>query len=187
MTVERETSDGWSASVSKMTGISDLVRPSCPNVLITSLVEQNDSKIRNKPPLFDVRTCYDRDEAEPRSKIPAEILETSIESPPFYWGLLLPICSRGSNNSDECFSKLETFLASLLNTTSAIDRQKITLYIGMDAMDPIYDSPDGKLRLRELFEGKVVAIKISSFSIGYREKICWIWDELAQEAVKDGK
>jgi hypothetical protein len=102
----------------------------------------------------------------------------------YRWGLLLPISSRGLTKS-KCDSMLKQFKTSLFESTTAADRDLITIYMGIDKGDLVYDAPDSTKMLAELFKG--VKIKHHPlFEVGYRGKLCWIWDKLAQYAVRDG-
>jgi hypothetical protein len=100
------------------------------------------------------------------------------------WGILLPTCSRGKDAST-CFQDLGKVAASLERTTEAHERKLLSLHIGIDMYDEVYDSPESIMRLKETFSS-FGSIRIHKLQPAYQGKICWIWEKLAQEAIDDG-
>ena len=103
----------------------------------------------------------------------------------FSWALLLPVCSRGLPG-EACLEQLQIFRESLFATTSPNeDAAFITIVIGVDCGDPVYDSQTTSQLLKDLFAP--YSLHVMKFSMGYSGRICWIWERMAQYAVKDCK
>ncbi|CAE8681191.1 unnamed protein product [Polarella glacialis] len=101
-------------------------------------------------------------------------------SGPCKWGLLVPICSRSSSEED-CFKKLTQFRDSLQRTCS--ETQHLMVHLGIDHGDTVYDTPKAKERLRGMFGDVGLPVEFHMFTAGYRGRLCWIWDRMAQAAV----
>mmetsp|Transcript_9930 Transcript_9930/g.23952 ORF Transcript_9930/g.23952 Transcript_9930/m.23952 type:complete len:1010 (-) Transcript_9930:296-3325(-) len=102
------------------------------------------------------------------------------------WGLLLPISSRGALE-EECWTALKAFSDSLLASTSTEDRSEISVFVGIDEGDVVYDNRVADERLRGLFAASNLAgLHFFRFTPAYSGKLCWIWDALARAAVEAG-
>lgn len=99
------------------------------------------------------------------------------------WGLLLPITSRGTG---DVWGRLEGTLRQLVKSVSPSHRHHTKVYVGIVIHDPVFENDEARSRicalLRELggahFEEPLVP--------AFQGKICWIWAELAAQAVADG-
>jgi hypothetical protein len=112
---------------------------------------------------------------------------TNINMPTFpasKWGILLPICSRGKH-AEECWEDLEQILASLQDTATREELLMLSLHIGIDREDVVYDNLAAKARLKKTFSA-LGSVHVHEFLPAYQGKICWIWEELARHAVDAG-
>jgi len=103
---------------------------------------------------------------------------------PLRWGLLLPICSRG-DAPEACWDRLHAFSDSLVRTTSEEDRSMMTIHVGIDDGDEVFDCDEAKARIARLF-GEFAATRVCMLEHMYRSNLCWIWAELARCAVAGG-
>jgi hypothetical protein len=100
------------------------------------------------------------------------------------WGILLPTCSRGKDAAT-CWQDLGQVSSCLECTTAADERTALSLHIGIDQGDGVYDSTESITRLQQTFSA-FGNIHIHKLEPAYRGKICWIWEKLADEAVRAG-
>ena len=119
-------------------------------------------------------------------KLPDDVSDASL-STNFRWALLLPICFHGGGTEDDCWDRLQGFVNSVEETTSADDRALLDVYIALDRDDELFDTEEGKARLGSLFRtalGHDPIIYVQT--AGWRHNICWLWDFLATEAIANG-
>eukprot|EP01038_Epipyxis_sp_PR26KG_P011463 gene11463-15355_t len=112
--------------------------------------------------------------------------KNSYISKSYKWGLLFPICYRGEDK-DACWQRIETFIGTLSFTTSPEDLQNIEIFIAIDKFDLLYDNPDAISKLEQMFLSRLsgVTIHICILRTSLRGKLCFIWNALAQQAVRN--
>ena len=116
-------------------------------------------------------------------------LECAPPEAPQTWGLLLPVCCRKSNEGEECFERLKTFVNSIERTLEKNERSKLKIFVGVDQHDIFYDTEDTQERVMNLFASigvKAEAISWIVLRSHYRGKLCRIWDLLAHAAIEAG-
>jgi glycosyltransferase involved in cell wall biosynthesis len=115
------------------------------------------------------------------------IAESCVDSSNKKWGILLPICCRGESGN-ECWSRLVACLTSLSTTTSLEEQTNLSIFIGIDAHDILYDSADAKERIKaEVCKVMpMVSVHYSVLKSRFRGKLCFIWNELAKQACREG-
>lgn len=99
------------------------------------------------------------------------------------WGIALPITSFGSTE-EQCWSMIERFEKSLVDTTNPEERPLIMIMIGIDTLDPVYDQPQSKERLENLFSNDKFQVYIYKMHLGFQGNVCSIWNFLIQKAVQ---
>mmetsp|Transcript_2598 Transcript_2598/g.5938 ORF Transcript_2598/g.5938 Transcript_2598/m.5938 type:complete len:1000 (-) Transcript_2598:117-3116(-) len=104
------------------------------------------------------------------------------------WGILVPI--RGTDEPAQrgkCWERLENLANSIFNTTDQSQRSMIRIHFGIDKDDDTYDNKESVTKLRNMFEGRLrLEVHFHYFPPYYSGKLCWIWNELAHNAVKMG-
>lgn len=96
-------------------------------------------------------------------------------------GIVTPICSRQST-SDNCWTRLKSFSATLKSTSASKELGRISIIIGIDISDPVFDSAESKRRITEIFEPVSTVFVMLDKSLS--GKVCLIWNHLAHYALE---
>ena len=105
---------------------------------------------------------------------------------PYQWGLLLPITSQGCGGCDAFWEQLEDTLRQLVASVSPYRRTKTRVHIAIDKQDPVLDSADARARIEALLAELGGVHFAKPLVPAFHGKICWIWAELAKQAVAAG-
>jgi hypothetical protein len=104
---------------------------------------------------------------------------------PCQWGLLLPITSRGCTE-DTFWVQLESTLRQLVASVPPCRRPDTRIHIGIDMQDPVLDSVGARARIEALLAELGGVHFAKPLVPAFQGKICWIWAELAKQAVAAG-
>lgn len=74
----------------------------------------------------------------------------AIGVPACTWGLLLPIAYRGEISREGAWQCVQAFFGSILDTTSAEERSRCTVYIGVDDGDLLFHSECSMVELERM-------------------------------------
>lgn len=83
------------------------------------------------------------------------------------------------------WNRIIDFTASLESTTSVEERKFMTVYIGIDQHDILFDNEDAGTKLASIFTSIQVQVSSHRLKSSFRHKICHIWGHLAACSVAD--
>lgn len=97
--------------------------------------------------------------------------------------LLVPVTSRGSESNNFSETTLSTNLLKSLAATTKDNQHQITLFLGVDEGDRLYDGTGAMKGLKRLFQSLVPHIHLKIVRVaGAQQRIAMLWNELAQKA-----
>ena len=121
--------------------------------------------------------------ADAAEKEPPDAAESApaIANGPLTWALLLPITSRGQPSASAFWLQFEAVAKRLAATTDATCTQVL---VGIDQNDPVLDTDASRIQITALLAPLQLTFRLLPPALS--GGLCWIWEQLAQEAVAAG-
>lgn len=108
------------------------------------------------------------------------------------WGVLLPLTSRGTDDEDALWHRLECNLDRLVQSVlnggkpPHAQRRTTTVYVAIDLRDPVFDSDHSRARITRRLHALQGAVFLDPLVPAYQGALCWIWALLAKRAARNG-